>query len=131
MDGEIGPPGNPRRGEPVPGQVGSVGSTIYVKQAGAKGIWTVEVQASVVARLKEAPIGSGKGPVVCKRLDGDGEIHVVLSARPASFEFVDATNVDQTIDRVAFGQAFRLRADIPGETRDEIEVELMSFLIRR
>ena len=55
----------------------------------------------------------------------------MLSARPDSFEFVDATNVDQTIDRVAFGQPFRLRADIPGETRDEIEVELMSYLIRR
>jgi outer membrane protein OmpA-like peptidoglycan-associated protein len=131
MDGEIGPPGNPRRGEPVPGEVGSDGSKAYAKQAGAKGIWTVEVQSSVVARLEEAPIGSGKGPVVCKRLDGDGEIHVVLSARPSSFEFVDATNVDQAIDRVAFGQPFRLRADIPGETRDEIEVELMSYLIRR
>jgi outer membrane protein OmpA-like peptidoglycan-associated protein len=131
MDGEIGPPGNPRRGEPIPGFVGSAGAHSYVKAGGAVGEWTLEVQASVVARLRERPVGSGKGPIVCKRLDGDGEIDVVLSARPQSFEFVDATNVDQTIDSVVFGQPFRLRADIPGETRDEVEVELMSYLIRR
>ena len=131
MDGEIGPPGNPRRGEPVPGQVGAAGSRAYAKPSGGVGVWTLEVQASVVARLREAPAGSGKGPVVCKRLAGNGEMDVVLSARPQSFEFVDAANVEQTLNRVVFGQPFRLRADIPGETRDEVEVEILSYLIKR
>lgn len=131
MDGEVSSPSNPRRGEPIPGEVGSLGTHAYIKGAGGVGVWTVEVQSSVVARLREAPPGSGKGPIVCKRLDGDGDIDVILSARPESFEFVDATDIEQTVDQVVFGQPFRLRADIPGETRDEVVVDLMSYLIRR
>ena len=57
MDGEIGPPGNPRRGEPVPGQVGAAGSRAYAKPSGGVGVWTLEVQASVVARLRR---GAGR-----------------------------------------------------------------------
>jgi outer membrane protein OmpA-like peptidoglycan-associated protein len=128
---EVHPRSNPRRGEPIPGRTDSQGRALHVKDSGAVGVWTLEIQAPFVVRLRQSPPGSGKGNVVCKRLTGDGEIDVILTARPASFEFVDATNVDQTIDLVVFGQPFRLRADLPGETRDEVTVELMSYLIRR
>ena len=69
--------------------------------------------------------------MACKRLDGSSDFDVILTARPRSLEFVDATNTDQVLNRLVFGQPFRLRADIPGETRDEVTVELTSYLIRR
>lgn len=119
------------RGLPRFGATDNNGNHSYDKRTGAFGIWTVEIQASVLARLREDPAGSEKGPVVCKRLEGDGTIDIILSPRIGSLEFVDADNVDTEIARVVFGQPFRLRADIPGETRDEITVELSSYLIRR
>lgn len=120
-----------KRGTPLIATTDATGEKQYTKTAGGKGIWTLEVQGHFIVRLKEDPPRSGKGNVVCKRLDADGDFIAVIFGRPAGFEFVDATNVDQTLDRVVFGQPCRLRADLPNETRDEITVELMSFLIRR
>jgi outer membrane protein OmpA-like peptidoglycan-associated protein len=130
MDGEFETtPG--KRGTPHIATTGASGEKQYNKPEGGKGIWTLEVQGHFIVRLKEDPPGSGKGNVVCKRMEADGDFIAVIGGQVAAFEFVDATNVDQTLDRVVFGQPCRLRADLPNETRDEITVELMSFLIRR
>jgi hypothetical protein len=52
--------------------------------------------------------------------------------RVIDFAFVaDQAPFDTSLGTVKWDGSFRLRADIPGETRDEIVVELTSFLIRR
>ena len=130
MDGEIGPPGDPaRRPSPRSGRLRRLDG---LHQASGR-------QGHLDRRSPVVGGGAAQGKPDRQR-QGTGSVQAPRrrrrdSCRPEraadSFEFVDATNVDQTIDRVAFGQPFRLRADIPGETRDEIEVELMSYLIRR
>jgi outer membrane protein OmpA-like peptidoglycan-associated protein len=128
MDGEV--PSGASRGEPREGITDADGRFAYPRDKGV-GVWIMEVQANVLARLEEEPPSRARGNVVCKRMDGSSEFNIILSSRPASFEFVDATDVERTIDATIFEQPFLLRADVPGETRDEITVELMSYLIRR
>ncbi len=130
MDGEFETAAG-KRGTPQIATTDASGEKQYNKSGGGKGIWILEVQGHFIVRRKEDPPGSGKGNVVCKKFDADGDFIVVIGGQAAAFEFVDADNVDQTLDRVTFDQPCRLRADLPNETRDEFTVELMSFLIRR
>jgi hypothetical protein len=130
MDGEFEIAAG-KRGTPQIVTTDATGEKQYPVHPRGKGIWTLEVQGHFIVRLKEEPPGSGKGNVLCKRMEADGDFIAVIGGRAAAFEFVDATDVDVTLDRVVFGQPCRLRADIPGEPRDEFTVELMSFLIRR
>ena len=128
MDGEV--PSGARRGEPFEGITNPDGSFSYDRDKGV-GVFILEVQAAVLVRNEEDPPSAAKGNVVCKRLEGNAEFNVILTSRPTSFEFVDANDVNRTLDLVVFGQPFRIRADIPGENRDEITIELTSYLIRR
>ncbi|VAW30262.1 hypothetical protein MNBD_CHLOROFLEXI01-3949 [hydrothermal vent metagenome] len=95
------------------------------------GTFTLEIQESVVARLVEAPPEGAKGPAVCKRLDGLSDFNIIVSLTPVSLEFVESTDVNRTLENVHWGDDFRLRADIPGVSGDEITIEIKSFLIRR
>jgi hypothetical protein len=131
MDGEHEHDVPGRRGTAILATTDATGEKQYNQHPRGKGIWTLEVQGHFIVRLKEDPPGSGKGNVLCKRMDADGDFIAVIGGRAAAFEFVDATDVDLKLDHVVFGQPCRLRADLPGETRDEFTVELMSFLVRR
>ena len=52
--------------------------------------------------------------------------------RVYDLEFVlDRAPYDTTIARTRWERSFRLRADLPGETRDEITLEIESYLIKR
>jgi outer membrane protein OmpA-like peptidoglycan-associated protein/peptidoglycan hydrolase-like protein with peptidoglycan-binding domain len=94
------------------------------------GTYIMAIDGPFVARLKDEP-GHGKGNVVCKFLSDDASFDIVLAVRPTSLEFVDAADPSILINNVIFGQPFKLRAEIPGETRDEVVVELTSYLVRR
>lgn len=131
----IAPDGEYMKGEQASGEprfdiTNSNGEFHYDRDKGV-GVWILEIHASVLARLEEDPPSKAKGNVVCKRMDGSTPFNVIITSRPSSFEIVDANDVNTTLDRVVFGQRFLIRADIPGETRDEFTVELMSYLIRR
>lgn len=128
MDGESQTSGT--RGTGIEGRTGPDGSVTYAKQKGV-GVYTLEVKGPFVARLKGQTPDKAKGNVVCKRLNGSEEFEVILTPGAASLEFVDTNDADRELDRVVWGQPFRLRADLPGETRDEITIEVTSYLIRR
>jgi outer membrane protein OmpA-like peptidoglycan-associated protein len=78
MNGER--PTAPQRGTPIPGRTKDDGSFSYPDKPKGVGIYILEVQGPFVARLAEDPPGSGKGPTVCKRLDGSSDFNVVVSA---------------------------------------------------
>ncbi|MCB0082127.1 MAG: peptidoglycan-binding protein, partial [Caldilineaceae bacterium] len=78
----------PQKGLPIEGRTDANGEFSYPKQKGV-GIFTLEIRADVVARVKGAPLTEAKGPVVCRRLDGQPDAHgnttfEVVVASPAA-----------------------------------------------
>lgn len=66
-------------GEGVPGETKSDGTFEYPNKPKSTGIYTIEVQAPFIARLKGTPRAKAKGNVVCARLDGSSDFEVILS----------------------------------------------------
>lgn len=131
MDGEsVCGGGAGRKGTPIPGRTDSDGRFSYPANPKGVGVYTLEIQADVVARAQGQPLSAAKGPVVCQRLDGTADFIVVVSLAPTSLDFVAANNVNQVLDTVRWGEDFRIRADVPGVTGDVITIELRSFLFR-
>jgi HSP20 family molecular chaperone IbpA len=62
--------------------------------------------------------------------DETSSFDVIVTLIPTSLEFVDATDIERELDRVRWGEDFRIRADIPGAVGDEITIEIASYLIR-
>jgi outer membrane protein OmpA-like peptidoglycan-associated protein len=77
MDGER--PSGPTRGRPIPGRTQPDGTFAYPDKPKGVGRYILEVKGPFVARLADDPPGSGKGPIVCKRLDGSSDFHVIVS----------------------------------------------------
>ena len=129
MDGEK--TCTPIKGLPIEGRTAVDGSFAYPDKPKEVGVYTLEIKGPYVARLDGEPIEKAKGNVVCMWFDGSSGFDVVVIAQPTSLEFVDAANIMTLLSRVRWGQEFKLRADIPGETRDEIMIEVDSYLIKR
>ena len=94
------------------------------------GVYTLEILGPYIARLEGQPLADAKGNVVCRHMDGQSDFNVILVALPTSLEFVAPDNADNTLNRVRWGEDFRVRADIPGASGDEVEVDVTSYLIR-
>jgi outer membrane protein OmpA-like peptidoglycan-associated protein len=77
MDGER--PSGPTRGRPIPGRTRADGTFSYPDKPKGIGHYILEVRGPFVARLAEDPPGSGKGPIVCKKMDGSSDLDVVVS----------------------------------------------------
>jgi outer membrane protein OmpA-like peptidoglycan-associated protein len=128
LDGERPGDRDPDRGRPMPGWTDANGRFAYSGKP--IGVYILEISGPYVARLAERPPEAAKGNVVCKRLDGTSGFDVVVVAlhRSISLEFVaDQSPFDTVLTQVKWEEPFRIRADVPGETRDVITVELASF----
>jgi outer membrane protein OmpA-like peptidoglycan-associated protein len=77
MDGERA--SGPSRGRPIPGRTTVDGRFAYPDKPKGVGIYILELNGPYVARLSEDPPGSGKGNVICKRLDGTSDFDVIVS----------------------------------------------------
>ncbi len=77
MDGER--PSGANRGRPIPGRTTADGTFAYPHQPKGIGIYILEIEGPYVARLANDPPGSGKGNVICKRLDGSSDFDVIVS----------------------------------------------------
>ncbi|MEZ4706875.1 MAG: peptidoglycan-binding protein [Caldilineaceae bacterium] len=64
----------PQKGLPIEGRTNANGEFSYPNQKGV-GIFILEIREDVVARIKGAPLTEAKGPVVCRRLDGQPDAH--------------------------------------------------------
>ncbi|MDB9527116.1 peptidoglycan-binding protein [Oscillatoria sp. CS-180] len=125
-------PNGPNRGRPVAvrNRTNDAGEFSYPaeKPIGVY-IFELETDLPLVARLEEDPPGSGKGKVVCKRLDEGSEFNIIVELPllgPTSLEFVESSNIEALVDAASSADTVRLRADIPGLAVDEIWVELDS-----
>jgi len=114
---------------PVNNQTDANGIFDYPEQTPV-GVYTLEILGPYIARLEGQSLADAKGNVVCRHMDGQSDFNVVLVALPTSLEFVAPDNADNTLNRVRWGEDFRVRADIPGASGDEVEVEVTSYLIR-
>ncbi len=81
MDGER--PSGPTRGRPIPGRTAGDGTFAYPAKPKGVGLYILQLQGPWVARLAEDPPGNGKGPEVCKRLDGSSGFDVVVTPAEA------------------------------------------------
>lgn len=122
--------GSPRKGTPIPDRTDAIDGTFtYPDQR--VGVYTLEILGPYVARVEGEPPEAAKGNVVCKRLEDEtSSFDVIVTLIPTSLEFVDATDIERELDRVRWGEDFRIRADIPGAVGDEITIEIASYLIR-
>jgi outer membrane protein OmpA-like peptidoglycan-associated protein len=77
MDGER--PQGPDRGQPIPGRTDSNGTFSYPANPKGIGIYTLEIEGPFVARLVNDAPGSGKGNIICKRLDGSSNFDVIVA----------------------------------------------------
>jgi outer membrane protein OmpA-like peptidoglycan-associated protein len=96
MDGEVVCSGQAgRKGTPILGQTDGNGRFTYPAKPKGPGVYTLEIQADVMARVEGEPGSVAKGPVVCKRLDGSSPFNVVLcqSATTFNLEVTDATQI--------------------------------------
>jgi outer membrane protein OmpA-like peptidoglycan-associated protein len=81
MDGEVPRSGTSvRGGTPIAGRTAADGTFTYAAQKGP-GIYSLEVDAPVVAHLQGAPLTDARGATVCARLDGDEDLRVVIVDR--------------------------------------------------
>jgi outer membrane protein OmpA-like peptidoglycan-associated protein len=90
MDGEVVcQHATQRKGTPILGQTDADGRFAYPGKPKGPGIYTLEIQADVVARTRGRPISEARGPVVCQRLDASDEFvvivvsHAVVAIRPS------------------------------------------------
>ncbi|MBK8985290.1 MAG: peptidoglycan-binding protein [Chloroflexi bacterium] len=82
MDGEVVCGGQAgRKGTPILGRTDGDGRFSYPAKPKGVGVYTLEIQADVVARSQGQPIAAAKGPVVCQRLDGTADFVVVVVGR--------------------------------------------------
>ena len=126
-------PARPRKGRPILpyNRTDKNGKFNYPRDTPA-GVYVLEVKGPYVLRVKDRPNSKAKGNIVCKSLNrNDSKFDVIVTAVPTSLEFVHKDNVDREIDRVKWKEDFRLRADFPGITEDEITIEVSSYLLRR
>ena len=76
MDGEV--IGGSRRGEGNFGVTREDGTFEYPDKPKGTGVFTMEINGPFVARLVDDPPGSGKGNVICARLEGTSTFDIVL-----------------------------------------------------
>ncbi len=111
MDGEVPRSGAVRAGTPINGRTQADGSFAYPKKPKGIGVYTFELQEPHVARLEGQAPETAKGNVLCKRLDGSSDFHVIVSREGClllsrvHFEF------DKSFVRPADKRALRAVAD--------------------
>ena len=109
MDGEVPQSNGVRGGTGIPGRTKADGTFEYPEKPKGIGIYTLEIDGQVVARLKGELIEAAKGNIVCKRLDGTSDFNVIIS----SVEKADSKRKLRGIIHNHFG-----------EVRKNVEVEL-------
>ncbi|MDJ0753553.1 MAG: peptidoglycan-binding domain-containing protein [Ardenticatenaceae bacterium] len=133
-------------------RAGASGSNIFVTQQADGEVITLTANITPAADIprcvpQDFVQWSGGDPVpgnplqrtVPKGEPGQTEVRVTFAGRTQTFDirvydlaFVrDAAPFDDEIDPVNWLDALRVRADLPGETRDEITIEITSYLLRR
>jgi len=133
-------------------RLGDAGSNIFVAQSQSGGVVEVIASLTPASALPACVINStvqwqgGRevlGDPFRRTVSKTNASETTVSATVASttrtavirvldFAFVANTPpFDAVLNQVRWEDAFRIRADVPGETRDEIIIELTSFFVRR